>query len=127
MPWSPGTSSLFQSSSGGGQPMKPVRSARPGSELERRTFVPFACVNSYVRTLFERPSGQAAKTNLGGEVVSTGRGQVVEMSWKRATIGGDVVDWPGPPWHCAHARMNTALPCCSRAVRGGSGSGGGVL
>ena len=49
------------------------------------------------------------------------------MSWNRATIGGDVVDWPGPPWHCAHARMKTALPCCSSAVRGGSGSGRGVI
>src|SRR5689334_20763812 len=98
MPWRPGTSSLFQSSRGGGPPTKPVSRARPGSELERRIFVtPSASVNSYVRTFSAMPTGQVSYTNLGGEAVSTGRGHVVLTSEKRAIIGGCVVDFPGPP------------------------------
>src|SRR4051794_27803381 len=128
MPCSPGTSSLFQSSSGGGPPTKPVNSARPGAELERRIFVvPSASVNSYVLTLSATPTGQASKTNRGVGPGSTGRGQAVAISENRATIGRCVVDRPGPPWHWAQARTNTALPCCSRGVSGGSGSGSGLI
>ena len=87
--------------------------ARPGSELARRILSPLAVVNSYVRTLLAMPAGQGANEKRGGNTVSTGRGQVVTISWKRVTRGGDEVEPPGPPWHWAHARRKTALPCCS--------------
>ena len=74
-------SNLFQSSSGGGPPTKPVRRARPGSELARRTVVPFARVISYVRALRVRPGGQGANAKRGGVTASTGRGHWLAMSW----------------------------------------------
>src|SRR6267142_368095 len=125
MPKSVGTSSLFQSSAGGGPTStKPVDRARPGSELERRTFGPPGIVISYVRTLRERLGEQGSNDQRGGEVLSKGRGQIVLMSWKRRT-GACVVVCEGPPWQCAHERTKISLPCCSSWSSGGSELGSG--
>ena len=105
MPWSPGTSSLFQSSSGGGPPTKPVRRARPGSELARRIFVvPFG-EGELVGSHFIRDCrrGMPAKTNRGGETVSTGRGHAV----------ADVVE-PGNDRRLGGRVAGAAMALCAR-------------
>ena len=61
-------------------PTKPVSSARPGSELARRIFVPFASVNSYVRTLCGDSDGTCREDEARRKDGVHRAGQVVAMS-----------------------------------------------
>ena len=76
----------------------------------------------YVRALRASRGGHAEKPSVAG------RGHALAMLWYRtigrtsAASGVDVLGCSVPPWHWAHARMNTALPCSSISFNSGSGS-----
>ena len=113
MPCSPGTSSLFQSSKQRRTADKARQQRAPGIGAGAPDFGAVR-ERELIRAHFVRKPAWARlkrkpRRRYGIHRTWTGGVDIVETGDQRQLW----VEPPGPPWHCAHARTKTALPCCS--------------